>query len=57
MVAIAKDNEKDEKVLAELLFLEDKKDKLCSFKAVTKVHEVITHKQKEQLIAAYRNTG
>ena len=40
-----------------VLFLEDKKDKLCSFKAVRKVHEVNRHKQKEQLIAAYRITG
>ena len=40
-----------------VLFLEDKKDKLCSFKAVRKVHEVNRHKQKEQLIAAYRNAG
>ena len=38
-----------------VLFLEDKKDKLCLFKAVRKVHEVNRHKQKEQLIAAYQN--
>merc|ERR1712080_343181 len=30
---------------------------LCSCKAVRKVHEVNRHKQKEQLIAAYRNAG
>ena len=40
-----------------VLFLEDKKDKLCSFKAMRKVHEVNRHKQKEQPIAAYRNAG
>ena len=40
-----------------VLFLKDKKDELCSFKAVRKVHEVNGHKQKEQLIAAYCNSG
>ena len=38
-----------------VLFFEDKKDKLCSFKAVRKVHQVNQYKQKEQLITAYRN--
>ena len=40
-----------------VIFLEDKEEELCSFKAVRKVHEVYRHKQKEQLIAAYRNAG
>ena len=40
-----------------VLFLEDKKGELCSFKAVRKVHEVNRHKQKDQMIAAYRNAG
>ena len=40
-----------------VLFLEDKEEELCSFKAVRKVHEVNRHKQKDQLIAAYRNAG
>ena len=38
-----------------ILFLEDVKDNLCSFKAIRKVHEVNHHKGKEQLISAYRN--
>ena len=38
-----------------VLVLEDKKDKLCSFKAVRKVLVVNRHKQKEQLIASYHN--
>ena len=40
-----------------ILFLEDKKGDLCSFKSVRKVHEVNHHKRKEQLMAAYRNAG
>ena len=40
-----------------VLFLEDKEEELCSFMAVRKVHEVNRHKQKDQLIAAYWNTG
>ena len=40
-----------------ILFLEDAKDNLCSFKAIRKVHEVNCHKGKEQLISAYRNAG
>ena len=40
-----------------VMFLEDKQEELCSFKAVRKVHEVNRHKQKDQLIAVYRNTG
>ena len=40
-----------------ILFLEDAKEDLCSFKAVRKVHEVHCHKRKEQLVAAYRNAG
>ena len=39
-----------------VLFVMDKKDELCSLKALRKVYEVNRHKQKEQLIAAYRNT-
>ena len=42
---------------SEILFLEDAKDNLCSFKAIRKVHEVNCHKGKDQLIAAYRNAG
>ena len=38
-----------------VLFLEDKEEELCSFKAVRRVHEVNHHKQKDQLIAAYLN--
>ena len=40
-----------------VLFLKDKKEELCSFKAISKVLEVNWHKHKEQLIAAYRNAG
>ena len=40
-----------------VLFMEDKKGELCSFKAVKKVHEVNRHKGKDQLIQAYRNAG
>ena len=40
-----------------ILFLEDAKDNLCSFKAIRKVNEVNRHKDKEQLIFAYRNAG
>ena len=40
-----------------ILFLEDKEEELCSFKAVRQVHKVNRHKQKDQLIAAYRNAG
>ena len=40
-----------------VFFLEDKEEELCSFKAVRQVHEVNCHKQKDQLIAAYRNAG
>ena len=36
-----------------ILFIEDKKGDLCSFKAVKKVHEVNRHKGKEQLLQAY----
>ena len=37
-----------------VLFLEDKEEELCSFKAMRKVHEVNRHKQKDPLIAAYK---
>ena len=40
-----------------ILFLEDARDDLCSFKVIRKVHEVNCHKGKEQLISAYRNAG
>ena len=40
-----------------VLFMEDKKGELCSFKSVKKVHEVNRHKGKEQLIQAYRTAG
>ena len=40
-----------------VLFMEDKKGDLCSFKSVRKVHEVNHHKRKEQLMAAYRNAS
>ena len=39
------------------IYLEDKEEELCSFRAERKVHEVNRHKQKDQLIRAYRNTG
>ena len=37
--------------------LEDKAEELCSFKAVRQVHEVNRYKQKDQLLACYRNAG
>ena len=40
-----------------VLFLEDKEEELCSFKAVRHVNEVNRHKQKEQMIAAFYNAG
>ena len=40
-----------------ILFMEDKKGELCSFKYVKKVHEVNRHIGKEQLMQAYRNAG
>ena len=40
-----------------ILFMEDKKGELCSFKAVKKVHEMNRHEDKEQLLQAYRNVG
>ena len=40
-----------------VLFMEDKKGELCSFKAVKKVHEVNRHKGRDQLIQAYRTAG
>ena len=39
------------------LFLEEKKEELCSFKAVRRVHKVNCYKQKDQMIAAYQNAG
>ena len=41
----------------DVLFLEDKEEELCSFNAIRRVHKVNRHKQKYQMIAAYRNTG
>ena len=40
-----------------VLFLEDKEEELCSFKAVRRIHEVNCHKQKDQMIAAHWNAG
>ena len=40
-----------------ILFLEDEKENLCSFRAIRKVHEINPHKSKEQLITAYNNAG
>ena len=40
-----------------ILFLEDQKQELCSFKAVQQVHQINRHKQKDHLIVAYRNAG
>ena len=40
-----------------VLFVDDEQGDLCSFKSVRKVHDVNHHKGKEQLMAAYRNTG
>ena len=40
-----------------ILFLEDTREDLCSFRGVRKVHEINRHKSKEQFIAAYNNTG
>ena len=38
-----------------ILFVQDEKGDLCSFKSIRIVHEVNRHKGKDQLIAAYRN--
>ena len=40
-----------------ILFVEDEKKDLCSFKSVRKVHKVNRHEGKAQLMAAYRNGG
>ena len=40
-----------------ILFFEDQENELCSFKAVWQVHKINRHKQKDQLIAAFRNAG
>ena len=40
-----------------VLFLEDKLKELCSFKVVRRVHKVNCNNQKDQMIAAYRNSG
>ena len=37
-----------------ILFLEDKQGNLCSYKAVRKVHDLNSHKGKDQLINAYK---
>ena len=42
---------------AGILFVEDKNKDISSFKIVRKVHEVIRHKGKDQLMAVYRNAG
>ena len=40
-----------------LLFLEDARGELFSFRAMRKVHKINQHKSKEQLVAAYNNGG
>ena len=40
-----------------VLLVEAEKKDLCFFKSVRKVHEVDRHKEKEQLMATYRNAG
>ena len=40
-----------------ILFLEDKNENLCSFKAIRKIQEINCHKSKEQLITAYNNAS
>ena len=40
-----------------ILFVEDEKKDLCSFKFVRKVHEMNKHKGKDQPMAAYWNAG
>ena len=40
-----------------ILFVQDENGDLCFFKSVRKAHEVNCHKGKEQLMAAYRNSG
>ena len=40
-----------------ILFVEDEKKDLCSFKSVRKVHEVNKHKGKDQMMAAYCKAG
>ena len=40
-----------------IMFLEDAKDNLCSFKVIRKIYEVNLDKGKEQLISAERNGG
>ena len=56
-----KKKKKNDEVLlvddAGILFVEDARDELCSFKAIKKVHEINHHKGKDQLISAYRNAG
>ena len=47
----------DESQDVPILLLDDKQGNLCSFKAVRKVHKINSHKGKDQLITAYRNTG
>ena len=40
-----------------VLFLKNTRRELCSFWVVRKVYEINCHKSKEQLVAAYNNTG
>ena len=40
-----------------MLFLENTRNDLCSFKAIRKVPELNHHKGMEQLISAHRNAG
>ena len=41
----------------EIFFTKGEEEKLDTFKAIRKVHEVTNHKSAEQLIIAYRNAG
>ena len=48
---------REHQVDTDLLFMDDKKGDLCSYKAIRKVHEVNNIKRKEQLVSAYHNAG
>ena len=39
------------------VFLVKEEDNLKMLKAVTKIHKVLNHKQKEQMLFAFRNAG
>ena len=61
MILETKKKKKNDEVLlvddAGILFVEDARDELCSFKAIKKVYEINCHKGKGQLISVYRNAG